>query len=54
MLHSVSHGAKDLSAPVLVNKNIVVDRSRHCNLRLWRRVDDDRMRYTVEPPDVKK
>jgi len=58
MLHSVPHGAKDLprirrmSAPVLVNKNIVVDRYRHCNLRLWRRVDDDRMGYTVEPPDV--
>jgi len=42
MLHSVSHGANDLpwirrmSAPVLVNKNILVDKSRHCNIRLWR------------------
>ena len=58
MLHSVSHGANDLPwigrmyGPVLVNKNILVDKSRHCNLKLWRGVDDDRMGYTVEPPDV--
>jgi len=33
--------------PLLVNKNILVDRSRHDNVRLWSRVDDKRMGYTV-------
>jgi len=41
-----------MSGPVLVNKNILVDRSRHDNVRLWSRVDDKRMEYTVEPPNV--
>jgi len=58
MLHSVSHTANDLqwirrtSGPVLVNKNILVDRSLHDNVKLWSRVDDGRMGYTVEPPNV--
>jgi len=38
-----------MSGLVLVNKNILVDRSRHENVRLWSRVDDKRMGYTVEP-----
>jgi len=33
--------------PLLVNKNILVDRSRHDNVRLWSRVDDKRMGYMV-------
>ena len=58
MLHSVSHATNDLqwiermSSQVLVNKNILVDRSLHDNVRLWSRVDDKRMGYTVEPPNV--
>jgi len=58
MLHSISHAAKDLqwigrmSGPVLVNKNILVDGSRDDNVRLWSRVDDKKMEYTVEPPNV--
>ena len=52
MLHSVSHAANELqwiermSGPLLVDKNILVDRSRHDNVRLWSRIDDKRMRYT--------
>ena len=58
MLHSVSHAANDLqwigrmSGLVLVNKNILVDMSRHDNVRLWSRVDVKGMGYTVEPPNV--
>jgi len=58
MLHFVTHAANDLqwigkmSGPVLVNKNILVDGSRDDNVRLWSRVDDKRMGYTVEPPNV--
>ena len=58
MLHSASHAGNDLqwiermSDPLLVNKNIMIDRFRHDNVRLWSRVDDKRMRYTVEPPNV--
>jgi len=58
MLHSASDAANDLrwigrmAGPLLVNKNILVDRSRHDNGRLWSRVDDKRMGYTVEPPNV--
>ena len=58
MLHSASHAANDLqwirrmSGPLLVNKNILVDRSRNDNVRLWSGVDDKRMGYTVEPPNV--
>ena len=58
MLHSVSHAADDLqwikrlSGPLLVNKNILVDRSGKDNVGLWSRVDDKRMGYTVEPPNI--
>ena len=58
MLHSVSHAANDLqwigrmSGPLLVDENILVERSRHDNVRLWSRVDDKWMGYTVEPPNV--
>jgi len=58
MLHSVSHAADDLQwirrmfGLLLVNKNILVDRSQHDNVRLLSRVDDKRMGYTVEPPNV--
>jgi len=58
MLHSVSHAADDLqwigrmSGPVLVNNNILVDMSQHDNVKVWSRVDDERMGYTVEPPNV--
>lgn len=58
MLHSASDAADDMqwirrmSGPLLVNKNILVHRSRHDNVRLWSRVDDERMGYTVEPPNV--
>jgi len=58
MLHSVSHAANDLqwigrmSDPLLVDKNILVDKSRHDNVRLWSRVDNKRMGYRVEPPNV--
>ena len=58
MLHSISHAAKDLqwigrmSGPVLVNKNILVDRSRHDNVRLWSRANNKRMEHTIEPSNV--
>jgi len=58
MLHSASDAADDLqwirrmSGPLLVNKNILVDRSRHDIVSLWSRVDDERMGYTVESPNV--
>jgi len=41
-----------MPGPVLVNKNILVDGSHDDNVRLWSRVDDERMGYTVEPPNV--
>jgi len=58
MLHFVSHAADDLqwigrmSDPLLVNNNILVDRSGKDNVGLWSRVDDKRMRYIVEPPNI--
>jgi len=58
MLHSVSHVGNDLqwirrmSGLVLVNRNILVDGSQDDNVRLWSRVDDKRMGYTIEPPNV--
>ena len=56
--YSASDAADDLqwikrmSGPLLVNKNILVDRSRHDIVSLWSRVDDERMGYTVESPNV--
>jgi len=41
-----------MSNPLLIDKNIPIDRSQHDNVRLWSRVDDKRMGYTVEPPNV--
>lgn len=58
MLYSASDAADDLqwigrmSGPLLVNKNILVHRSQHDNVRLWSRFDDERIGYTVEPPNA--
>jgi hypothetical protein len=58
MIHFASQAGNDLQwigrmfGPLLVNKNILVDTSRHDNIRLWSRVDDERMGYTVEPPNI--
>jgi hypothetical protein len=58
MLHSASHAADDLQwirrmfGPLLVNKNILVNKSQQDIVRLWSRIDDERMGYTVESPNV--
>jgi len=58
MLHSASDVVDDLewigrmSGPLLLNNNLLVDRSRNIVVRNGRRVDDERMGYTVEPFNV--
>jgi len=58
MLHSDSHAADDLqwigrmSDPLMLNNNLLVDRSGSYVLRNGSRADDKRMRYMVEPSHV--
>jgi len=55
MLHSGSHVADDrewirrMTGPLLLNNNLLVDRSRSYVLRNGSRTDDKRMGYMVEP-----